>query len=549
MFLLEMDFISAFLCFIASLPLVAFSLESGSTTSGDCRQCKPGYYAARLCSDTYDTVCSPCAKGTFTANENILQKCSICSKCEVGEFISLPCLPHSNTICESCSAVQDVISDSFLRDCVQSDSSFYDKGLNEQKVNVKYIKDTRTLPVEKNDVYEGSGIPIEEDKKTKYDTYDVLHETIEGSGEAHYETTTATNQTTRTPIPIIPETEDKIEDIIINVTETNTSHATSTTPAQISNTTTRLGVITIGDGITLKNETEEQTELNVLVPKTPKKSTSVFEETTLTTIKAIIIDHHDGIVIPSESTTRIKGLRSGKGEGIIVNEEETVKEYVSQDEPQFEASKTEDTDQETGGVSVGVFIAVCIVCAAVFFVIGLMVNKYWGNRRARSFNVEQAEKQNGNTFHGGKIEFKDPENNVTTKTGIYDEIPVDKQNGKEAVGKDAVYSKPVKRTADNPVKNSNPAAAGAGGSDKAPSSERPVNEARYSRHSASIKYIDDEQTDEERETDKLLSPAKHEEEITTSENNITENLNEEKQEPPVTEITPMISKDNDTINV
>ena len=49
----------------------------------------------------------------------------------------------------------------------------------------------------------------------------------------------------------------------------------------------------------------------------------------------------------------------------------------------------QDTDQETGGVSVGVFIAVCIVCAAVFFVIGLMVNKYWGNRRARSFNVEQ----------------------------------------------------------------------------------------------------------------------------------------------------------------
>lgn len=548
MFLLEMDFISVFLCFIASLPLVALSL--GSTTSGDCRQCKPGYYAARLCSDKYDTVCSPCAKGTFTANENIVQKCSICSKCEVGEFVSLPCLPHSNTICESCSAVQDVITDSFLRDCVQSDSSFYEKELNEKKVNVKYIKDTRLLPIEKNDIYEGSGVLIVEDKATKYDTYDVLHETIEGSGEVPYETTTATNQTTRAPIPIIPETEDKIEDIIINVTETNTSHATSTTPAQISNTTTRLGVITIGAGITLKNESEKQTKINVLVPKTPKKSTSVFEEPTPTTIKAIIIDPHEGIVIPSESTTRKKGLRSGKGEEeILVNEEETIKEYVPKDEPQFEASKTEDTDQETGGVSVGVFIAVCIVCAAVFFVIGLMVNKYWGKRRARSFNVEQAEKQNGNTFHDGKIEFKDPENNGTTKTGIYDEIPVDKQNGKEAVGKDAVYSKPVKRTANNPVKKSNPETAGAGGSDKAPSSERPVNEARYSRHSASIKYIDDEQTDEERETDKLLSPANHEEQITTSENNITETLTEEKQEPSVTEITPMISKDNDTINV
>ena len=45
--------------------------------------------------------------------------------------------------------------------------------------------------------------------------------------------------------------------------------------------------------------------------------------------------------------------------------------------------------EESGGIGVGVFIAVIIICAAVFFVLGLMVNKYWGKRRARSFNVEQ----------------------------------------------------------------------------------------------------------------------------------------------------------------
>ena len=44
---------------------------------------------------------------------------------------------------------------------------------------------------------------------------------------------------------------------------------------------------------------------------------------------------------------------------------------------------------ETSGVSVGVFVAVCLICAAVFFALGLMVNKYWANRRARTFNVEE----------------------------------------------------------------------------------------------------------------------------------------------------------------
>ena len=75
----------------------------------------------------------------------------------------------------------------------------------------------------------------------------------------------------------------------------------------------------------------------------------------------------------------------------------------------------------------------------------------------------QAEKQNGKTFHGGTIEFKDPEKNQTTKTGIYDEIPADKQNGKgaqpvakESLNKDPVYSKPLKRTANNTVTKANP---------------------------------------------------------------------------------------------
>lgn len=78
--------------------------------------------------------------------------------------------------------------------------------------------------------------------------------------------------------------------------------------------------------------------------------------------------------------------------------------------------------------------------------------------------------------------------------------------------------------------------------------EKPVNEARFSRHSASIKYIDEEQTDEE--TDKLLPrPANQDEQTQPIANATTSNSNEPEGEEIATEITPMISGDNDTVNV
>ena len=83
----------------------------------------------------------------------------------------------------------------------------------------------------------------------------------------------------------------------------------------------------------------------------------------------------------------------------------------------------------------------------------------------------QAEKQNGQTFPDRQtIEYKDPEKSIPTKTGIYDEIPADKQNGKNGTGShikpaaaDPVYSKPVKKQSNGMTNKAN--AESTGGAD------------------------------------------------------------------------------------
>ena len=75
-----------------------------------------------------------------------------------------------------------------------------------------------------------------------------------------------------------------------------------------------------------------------------------------------------------------------------------------------------------------------------------------------------------------------------------------------------------------------------------------MNEARYSRHSASIKFIDEEQTEEE--TDKLLPQQPgQDEQVKPNTSEASNNNTNENEEELATEITPMISVDNDTVNV
>ena len=212
--------------------------------------------------------------------------------------MSVPCSSHSDTLCESCSAVKDVVTESFLRDCFQSDSPYSVSGASEEIIKDKSDKNARTLPEEYHSVYEGSGAP--EDK-------DIVNETLEGSGETYYETDTDKPANT-TKVPLLPpDTEEIVHENITTVTQTNVSDSSYS-----STTTTKHGVVSIDKGIVLHNKTEVPGTTDIVITQAPTKSSSILTEITTTvpdstTIKLILVDPDKGIKLPTETTTRKKG--------------------------------------------------------------------------------------------------------------------------------------------------------------------------------------------------------------------------------------------------
>ncbi|XP_054639878.1 tumor necrosis factor receptor superfamily member 3-like [Dunckerocampus dactyliophorus] len=47
-----------------------------------CHMCRPGTYLTELCTDTQQTVCSPCPDGFFSQQYNIFNKCTQCQPCQ-----------------------------------------------------------------------------------------------------------------------------------------------------------------------------------------------------------------------------------------------------------------------------------------------------------------------------------------------------------------------------------------------------------------------------------------------------------------------------------
>ena len=290
-------------------------LSHEASAAIDCRQCKPGYFASRLCSETHDTVCSPCGQGTYSSHFNRVQSCSKCSNCDVGEFILKPCSLHSNTVCESCSSVIDSKSDAFLRDCVQSDSSYSISQLSDETIRLKDNNHkTKEKSVDHNiNIYEGSGVPEFEEKNIVHDISDDI---IEGSGEVHIESATAatTNHTTKVPVVIIPdETYGKEEEIITKGTDSNITHtpttdsSISTKPVQII--TIKEGIVLIDSGKQLGNGTQEPYKTDDVLLKTDVTSTTASTVQS-TTIKEVLIRPEEGIILQSKPSNVTKGIHT-----------------------------------------------------------------------------------------------------------------------------------------------------------------------------------------------------------------------------------------------
>ena len=204
---------------------------------------------------------------------------------------------------------------SFLRDCVQSDSPYSLSQLSDETIKLKGDKTRKAYNIDHNiNIYEGSGVSNFEEKNIVHESSE---EIIEGSGEVHIESDTAatTNQTTLVPVVIIPdETEDKVEDIIIKATDSNVTHI-STTESFISTkstTTTKEGVVLIDSGIWLGNQKQKLNKTDVVFIEDHVKPDSSHITSTIrsTTVREIVIEQEEGIVLKSESENSTKGIEA-----------------------------------------------------------------------------------------------------------------------------------------------------------------------------------------------------------------------------------------------
>ncbi|XP_018596161.1 tumor necrosis factor receptor superfamily member 16 isoform X2 [Scleropages formosus] len=64
-----------------------------------CSLCRLGQGAVRACGPLGNTLCEPCAPGTFSEERSSFKACQRCSRCQQNEVEIRPCQPDSNTIC------------------------------------------------------------------------------------------------------------------------------------------------------------------------------------------------------------------------------------------------------------------------------------------------------------------------------------------------------------------------------------------------------------------------------------------------------------------
>ncbi|XP_063398358.1 uncharacterized protein LOC134683170 [Mytilus trossulus] len=461
------------------LILVVFSMYSEVWTGNfplECRKCKAGFYVNEICdrgdNNTHDTICAKCVSGHFMSqNDHLNTVCTVCSVCAPGHYSDAPCSTISDTKCQSCDIEAD--TESFTTSC--------------SKVPLANLN------------INGGGVmldSLEEPGSGSDESFEVLPQNVsiinaeliasenetEGSGEVILDIPTSNQIVLEGKPPSSHNVSD--EDLIpVSVNPTTIPKITTGKPPSSHNVSdedlipvsvnpTTIPKITTGKPPSLKNDTEPSTTTTV------KPTTSA--PVTTTTEKEKELDFGVGIKI-----TEAKGDETNKEDN-----EENVYVPVQLDQPttnpkdenkapsrsaiaERKSAMTDDSDK----VSIGIVIAVAIIAAIVFFVIGFIASKYCRRRRQSMKLMTKAQKNGGP--HNGSIPVMVDASNTYMSNGIYDEI------GKEANGTcssekldaiiphavDNVYAIPNKRT---------------------------------KQVQQDIKYIDETTDDESKEGDKLL---------------------------------------------
>ncbi|VDM33042.1 unnamed protein product [Hydatigera taeniaeformis] len=75
-----------------------FFIEAHSTCQS-CTKCPPGQGAEKPCEWNKNSVCKPCAEGTWSSTDSATDRCQTCRKCKPGQIEMRPCTATQNTLC------------------------------------------------------------------------------------------------------------------------------------------------------------------------------------------------------------------------------------------------------------------------------------------------------------------------------------------------------------------------------------------------------------------------------------------------------------------
>nr|CDS17169.1 tumor necrosis factor receptor superfamily [Echinococcus granulosus] len=75
-----------------------FFIEAHSTCQS-CTKCPPGQGAEKPCEWNENSVCKPCAEGTWSSTDSATDTCQTCRRCKPGQIEMRPCTATQNTLC------------------------------------------------------------------------------------------------------------------------------------------------------------------------------------------------------------------------------------------------------------------------------------------------------------------------------------------------------------------------------------------------------------------------------------------------------------------
>ncbi|CAH1780069.1 unnamed protein product [Owenia fusiformis] len=311
-----------------------------------CSTCSPGYEVTSKCTESLDTVCSPCDFGYYQDSYIKEGPCFRCSECKEDEFSKKPCSSKSDTLCASCKDGGGHGNEDFLSKCkneakqIQGDD---DKGGINGAVDLTEEDLITEVPLENEDE------EIEEDWESDEEPNEEISDDINDDPGADTADTDDDN-----------DVEVEVVDDNFNETATDTD-------------TDNVIIVPVEEG---SGYPEPESEIK-FAEKPDDKNEDLLLEVHDDTTEPGVAAAEGGNDVETEETTD-----DGSGVLVVPIDGDEIEPFqggpvvADEVEPMIAEAKDGGSGDDSGKVPVFALIITAVVCAIVFFAVGFLIKKY-----------------------------------------------------------------------------------------------------------------------------------------------------------------------------